>query len=312
MTTHLDELLSEYLALRRSLGFRLARSEKLLGQFLQYLAGEHQQAITVEAALAWAQLPADASPDWWGYRLSVVRGFATYLHTMDPIHEVPAAGLLPQQPQRAIPYLYTDAQIAELMAAATTLATPLRQATIATLIGLLTVTGIRVGEAISLDRGDLDLAGGQLTVRFGKFGKTRELGLHPTTIAALDSYQHVRDRYAPQTGTPAFFVSTAGTRLLYCNVHHTFHRLVAQAGITARSPACRPRIHDLRHSYMVRAMLQAYAAGDDGQTQLTLLSTWLGHVHPRHTYWYLSAAPELMAVAGQRLETHLAESQAHQ
>jgi integrase len=174
------------------------------------------------------------------------------------------------------------------------------------LIGLLAVTGIRVGEAIALDRGDVDLAAGRLVVRYGKFGKTRELDLHPTTVDALRRYQRVRDRLAPVTGTSALLVSTAGTRLIYCNVHHAFHRLVGLAGLAPRSGSCRPRIHDLRHSFAVAAMLDAYAAGEDGQTRLTLLSTWLGHVHPASTYWYLSASPELMALAGQRLESHLA------
>jgi integrase len=238
-----------------------------------------------------------------------VRGFATYLHAINPAHEVPAAELLPQRPRRASPYLYSDADIAALITAANSLRTPLRRATFATLIGLLAVTGIRVGEAIALDRGDLDLNPGldrgRLVVRHGKFGKARELALHPTTVAALRRYQRLRDRLAPVTGTSAVFVSTAGTRLLYCNVHHAFHRLVRLAGLAPRSGSCRPRIHDLRHSFAVAAMLDAYGAGEDGQTRLTLLSTWLGHVHPGSTYWYLSASPELMAIAGQRLDAHL-------
>jgi integrase len=261
-------------------------------------------------ALDWARLPAGGDSNWWAYRLSAVRGFATYLHTLNPAHEVPAAQLLPQRPHRASPYLYSDADLAALVAATSSLRTPLRRATFATLIGLLAVTGIRVGEAMALDRGDIDLnpdlASGRLVVRHAKFGKTREVALHPTTVDALRRYQRLRDRLAPVTGTQALFVSTAGTRLIYCNVHHAFHRLVGLAGLTPRSGSCRPRIHDLRHSFAVTAMLDAYAAGQDGQTRLTLLSTWLGHVHPGSTYWYLSASPELMALAGQRLEAHLA------
>jgi integrase len=241
-----------------------------------------------------------------GYRLSTVRGFATYLHALDPAHKVPAAELLPQRPQRATPYLYSDADVTALMTAAKTLSTPLRRATTATLIGLLAVTGIRVGEAVALDRNDVDLTTGRLLVRHAKFDKTRELWLHPTTLDVLQRYQRLRDRAAPVTGTSAFFVSSAGTRLLYCNVHNTFHRLVARAGLTPRSTSCRPRIHDLRHSFAVQAMIDAYTTGQDGQVRLTLLSTWLGHVHPASTYWYLSASPELMAVAGRRLEAHLA------
>lgn len=304
MTGPLRQELADYLALRRALGYRMARPEKLLNQFLDYLAHHGASRITVAAALDWARLPANGSSNWWAYRLSAVRGFATYLHALDPMHEVPAPDLLPQRPRRASPYLYSDAEIAALIAAANTLSTPLRRTTFATLIGLLAVTGIRVGEAIALDRGDVDLAARRLTVRFGKFGKTRELALHPSTIDALRRYQRLRDRLAPRTGTSAFFVSLAGNRLLYCNVHHAFHRLVRLAGLTPRS-SCRPRIHDLRHSFAVHTMLDAYVCGEDGQARLTLLATWLGHVHPASTYWYLSASPELMAVAGKRLEAHL-------
>jgi integrase len=306
MTGLLREELADYLALRRALGYRMARPEKLLGQFLGYLEQISAEVVTVEAALDWARLPAGGGSNWWAYRLSAVRGFATYLHALDPAHEIPSPELLPQRPRRASPYLYSDADIAALIAATSTLRTRLRQATFATLIGLLAVTGIRVGEAIALDRGDLDHALGRLTVRSGKFGKTRELALHPSSVDALRGYQRLRDRSTPATGTAALFVSLAGTRLLYCNVHHAFHRLVHLAGLTPRSSSCRPRIHDLRHTFAVRAMLDAYAAGEDGQIRLTLLSTWLGHVHPASTYWYLSASPELMTVAAQRLDAHLA------
>jgi integrase len=302
----LRDHLADYLALRRALGYRLARPEKLLGQFLDHLDARGEVGITVSVALDWAQLPASSASNWWAYRLSVVRGFATYLHGLDPTHQVPSADLLPQRPLRASPYLYSDTEISALIAATATLRTPLRRATFATLIGLLAVTGMRVGEAIALDRGDIDLATGVLTVRWGKFGKTRELALHPSTITVLRRYQRRRHQLAPPTATSAWFVSTAGTRLIYCNVANTFHRLARLAGLTPRSSSCRPRIHDLRHTFAVRSMLDAYAAGEDGQTRLTLLSTWLGHVNPASTYWYLSAAPELMITVGQRLETHLA------
>lgn len=219
---------------------------------------------------------------------------------------VPAADLLPQRAHRASPYLYSDTDIAALITATATLHTRLRQATFATLIGILAVTGIRVGEAIALNREDVDLTGGRLLVRSGKFGKTRELTLHPSTVDALRRYQRLRTRTAPPTGTSAFLVSSAGTRLIYHNVNNAFRRLVRVAALPPRSGSCRPRIHDLRHSFAVRAMLDAYTAGEDGQTRLTLLSTWMGHVHPASSYWYLSASPELMAAAGQRLETHLA------
>jgi integrase len=302
VTGPLRNALADYLRMRRALGYRLARPEKLLGQFLDYLERVGADIVTVELALSWARLPAGGDSNWWAHRLSVVRGFSTYLHTLDPSHEVPTTDLLAWRPRRATPYLYSEKDIAALIAAAGSLRTALRRATFATLIGLLAVTGMRVGEAIALDRGDVDLTAGRLLVRRGKFGKTRELALHPTTIDALRRYQRLRDQLAPVTGTAAMFVSTAGTRLLYCNVHHTFHRLVGLAGLVPRSASCRPRIHDLRHSFTVTAMLDAYAAGEDAQSRLTLLSTWLGHVHPAHTYWYLTASPELMALAARRLE----------
>lgn len=301
--------MTAYLALRRALGYRLARPEKLLEQFLLHLDQVGESRITVATALDWARLPANGDSNWRAYRLSVVRGFATYLHSLDPAHEVPPPDLLPQRPHRASPYLYSDTDVDALITACGSLRYSLRQATFATMIGLLAVTGMRVGEVIALDRDDVDLTRGRLVVRFGKFGKTRELGLHPTTVQALQDYQRLRDRTAPKpAGAPAsaFLVSLAGTRLIYCNVHHAFHHLVQLAGIPTRAGSCRPRIHDLRHSFAVRAMLDAYTAGEDGQTRLTLLSTWLGHVHPGSTYWYLSASPELMAAAGQRLDTYLA------
>jgi integrase len=304
--TPLDQELADYLALRRALGYRLVRPEKLLNQFLNYLQDVGVNTVTVEAALDWARLPASGDTNWWAHRLSVVRGFATYLHALDPATEVPAADLLPHRPHRATPYLYSDDDIAALIAATASLRTPLRRATFATLIGLLSVTGMRVSEGIALDRGDIDLNAEHLLVRDTKFGKTRELVLHPSAIDALRHYLRLRDRLPSAKATPAVFVSTAGTRLIYCNVHWTFHRLVCLAGLTPRPAPGRPRIHDLRHSFAVRSMLDAYTAGQDGQARLTLLSTYLGHVSPASTYWYLSASPELMAVAGQRLEAHLA------
>lgn len=305
-TRPLDGELKDYLALRRALGYRLERPEKLLGQFLDHLTQRGESVITVAAALEWAQLPAASASNWQGYRLGVVRGFATYAHQLDPAHEVPPAELLPQHSLRACPYLYTAEEIAALITASGCLSTPLRRATFATLIGLLAVTGIRIGEAIALDRDDLDPATAVLRIRRGKFDKQRQILLHPTSLDALATYAALRDRVAPVRPTTAMFVSAAGTRLLYCNVHATWKRLVEVAGLEPRSGRCRPRIHDLRHSFAVRSILEAYAAGQDGQRRLTLLSTWLGHVHPASTYWYLSASPELMAESGRRLETYLA------
>jgi integrase len=192
MTTPLRQQLADYLALRRALGYRLARPEKLLNQFLDHLQYGGETTITVANSLNWARLPANGGSNWWAYRLAAVRGFATYLHGIDTVHEVPAPDLLPQRPRRASPYLYSDVEVAALIAATGMLSTSLRRATFATLIGLLAVTGIRVGEALALDREDVDLSEGQLTIRYGKFGKTRELALHPSTVAALRRYSQLR------------------------------------------------------------------------------------------------------------------------
>jgi integrase/recombinase XerD len=300
----LRRALADYLAVRRSLGYKLARQEKLLGQFLDYLQAEGQQQISTEHALAWATLPAGGEC-WHAYRLQAVRVFARYLHAIDPAVEVPAADLLPDRPHRAVPYLYSDEQIAALMAATASLRTPHRAATYHTLIGLLAVTGMRVGEALALDRGDIDWQTGVLTVRSGKFGKSRELPLHPSTVAALRGYLRRRDRPPATKSTDALLVSSAGTRLLVYNVQDTVKRLRRRAGIAPRSASCRPRVHDLRHTFAVRTILDAYRGDGDAGPTLALLCTYLGHVDPAQTYWYLQAAPELMALAGERLERHL-------
>jgi integrase len=302
----LHDALADYLMLRRALGYRLVRPQILLNQFLDHLADTDASVVTVDAALTWARQSVHADPNWWGYRLSVVRGFATYLHTLDPAHEVPTTDLLPRRTRRATPYLYSDQDIAALVRAAASLPTPLRRATFATLFGLLAVTGMRIGEAIALDGDDIDLNSGLLVVRHGKFNKARELVLHPSASDALRRYSADRTRTAVGHRSPAFFVSNVGTRLLRRNVQHVFQHLVQITGLPPRSGSCRPRIHDLRHSFAVRSMLDAYTAGQDGQARLALISTYLGHVHPTSTYWYLSASPELMAVAGKRLETYLA------
>jgi integrase/recombinase XerD len=262
--------------------------------------------ITTADAITWATLPG-GSPWWHAQRLSMVRGFAAHLHTTDPAAEIPPPHVIPARTPRATPYLYSAAEVAALMAATASLSSQLRAATYQTLIGLLAATGMRVGEAIRLDRPDFDPGAGVLTVRNTKFGKTRLVPLHPTTTAALAGYLRLRDRLHPGPADPAVFISPPGTRLAYCNVHATWRLLTRRASLAPRSPNCRPRPHDLRHSFAVASLLDAYAAGQDGQARLALLATYLGHVNPAATYWYLSAAPELLALAGQRLDDHQRE-----
>jgi integrase len=301
----LRQALDDYLRVRRALGYKLARSEKLLAQFLTFVEDRNEDHVTIDSAVAWASLPAGSHRSWMSTRLSIVRRFAIHLHGIEPANQVPPTDLLPGRNRRATPYLYSEADIAALISAAGTLRTAHRVATYRTLIGLLAVTGMRVGEAIGLDRTDLDVANGLLTIRNGKFGKSRELPLHPSTVAALCNYLDRDNRPHKAPNTPALLVSTIGTRLLYTNVQPTFHQLVRRAGLQPRSAMCRPRLHDLRHGFAVNTILDGYRGGGDPRARLALLSTYLGHVDPGKTYWYLSAAPELMILASERLERHL-------
>jgi integrase len=298
----LQEELADYLALRRSMGFKLRRAEKLLGQFVAHCKGVGAEVVTIEVALGWATLPEGASTAWVCHRLGVVRGFSRYLALVDERNQVIPTNVVPHRPMRATPFLYSQDQVLAMMAAARKFRSPVRQATFETIIGLLWATGMRIGEALGLDRGDVDLAHGVLTVRDSKFGKTRELPLHSTTMTALAGYARRRARWFPADTTDAFFVSAAGTRMMYCNFHLGFKELVQRAGIAARSRSCRPRPHDLRHAFAVRTLIGWYRDGVDVEANLPKLSTYLGHVLPANTYWYLSAAPELLVLAAERLE----------
>jgi integrase/recombinase XerD len=304
----LREALAGYLDLRHSLGFKLEREARLLEQFITYLDERGSGTVTVTDALAWVSLPPGASPGWLRFRMQAVRGFAAYLRTLDPATEVPPASLLPGGPRRAVPYLYSPADITALLTQAGRLKTPLRRATITTLIGLMRVTGMRGGEVVALDDEDFDPSRGLLLVRHAKLGRHRLLPLHHTTAAALLAYRRLRDQHFPRPLSEALLVSDAGTRLLYYNVGQTFAKLARRAGLTARSGACRPRPHDLRHSFAVATLLDWCRDGGDIAARMPLLSAYLGHTAPAHTYWYLHAAPELLAEAARRLSPGTGES----
>ena len=299
----LRQALADYLAVRRALGFKLHESERLLTQFVAFLEEHGQEHVTIEAAVAWATLPVQGHRRWLNARLTIVRRFAIHLRGIDPSTEIPPSDLLPGQKLRATPYLYSEDEIVTLMQLSSTLLGSYRQATYRTLIGLLVVTGMRIGEAIALDQGDLDTGSGVLTIRVGKFGKSRILPLHPSTLAALDEYLRRSDR--PSVHSSALLVSATGKRLHYSSVHHTFKKLVQRAGIAPRSAVCRPRLHDFRHGFAVNTILDGYRDNGDPSAKLALLSTYLGHTDPTHTYWYISAAPELLKLASDRLERHL-------
>ena len=241
--SELRRALDDYLAVRRALGFKLKQPGQMLVQFVDFLEQAGAVTASTELAVSWAKQPAHASPVWWSRRLLVVRGFTSYLHTLNPANEVPPRDLLPGPSSRATPYLFTDEEVTALMAAPRALGPRFRISkyqTYATLIGLLAVTGMRVGEAIALDRNDVDLSEGVLTIRESKFGKSREVSLHATTVDALRGYARERDRMWPRATTTSFFVSSAGTRLMHCGVQAGFARLALAAGIRRRSPSCRP------------------------------------------------------------------------
>jgi integrase/recombinase XerD len=299
----LGEAAACYLATRRVLGFKLEGAGQLLEQFVSFAEAAGADTVTTELALAWATLPAGRSRAWHAGRLGVVRGFARWLHAIDPRAQIPPAGLLPGGTGRATPYLYSEAEITALIDAAGQLNPPWKAVTMQTLTGLLFTTGVRLGEALNLDRGDLDPAAGLLTICQAKFRKPRQLPLHPTATAALAGYAARRDKLRPRPATAAFFVSTTGARLARTTAQETFRLLLRQAGIYQRAGGLRPRVHDARHTFAVTTLLDWYRDGGDVQARLPLLSTWLGHADPRHTYWYLSAAPELLALAAERLES---------
>lgn len=300
----LRSALEDYLVLRRSMGFKLDRAGRLLAQFVAHCEATGSETVTTQLALSWATLPARGSQSWYAARLSVVRGFARYLALFDERTEVPPSDLLPNRSHRACPYLYSTEEVVALMDAAGKLPSPLRRATFSTLVGLLYVTGMRIGEALHLDRDDVDLGQQVIAVRNSKFGKSREVPIHPSTARALGAYSRQRDELCPRASSRTFFISLAGTRLLYCNVHLCFQGLVREAGLTPRSPTCRPRPHDLRHTFAVSTLIDWYRHGLEVEPRMPRLSTYLGHVHPAHTYWYLEAAPELLALAAARLEAN--------
>jgi integrase/recombinase XerD len=292
----------EYLALRHALGHDLAEATRLLPRFVAYLDEKGARTVTIEAALAWACQPdVSSSSTVWAKRLSVTRGFARHMTGIDPATEIPPVGLLRNQGRWRPPFIYTANDIAALMTEArTSIAQPLRAATYETLIGLLAVTGMRVGEAIRLDQRDVDWAEATLLVRESKFKKSRLVPLDPSARDALRAYARRRDEVQPHPLDPSFFVSLTGKRLIYTVIGDAFRKLCTAASVGA-GRAVRPRIHDLRHTFAVTTLLGWYRDGADVCGRLPWLSTYLGHRDPRYTYWYFSAAPELLALAAQRL-----------
>ncbi len=298
MTT-LSGHVEDYLRLRRALGYKLEQAGHLLPSLVGHLEDAGSPTLTVELAISWARLPANARPNHWAARLSVARGFARYLAAVEPATEVPPEAVFPARRHRPAPYLWSQQDIHRLLEGARGLRPPLRAVTHESLFGLLAVSGMRVGEAVGLDRDDVAFDTGVVTIRHAKFDRSRLVPLHATTTAALRAYATERDRLCPRPST-TFFVSGAGTRLGRSDVAKTLRRITTAMGL--RTDTVRPTAHQLRHSFAVRTLIDWHRCGVRVDEHMATLSTYLGHVSPADTYWYLSASPELMGLAADRLD----------
>ena len=291
----------DYLRLRRALGFKLERAGHLLPQLVAYLEAAGAATVTSDLAIAWARLPAHTQPNHWAQRLAIARGFARYLRALDPATEVPPPGVFPTRRHRPTPFLWSQRDICRLLESTRALRPAVRAATYEALFGLLATCGMRVGEAVGLDRDDVDLQAGVITIRHAKFDRPRLVPLHPTVTEALSRYAAERDRLCPRPRARAFFVSSMGTRLDRSGVGKTLRKITTSLGM--RTETVHPRAHDLRHSFAVDTLIRWQHSGLSVDEHIATLSTYLGHVSPADTYWYLSASPELMGLAAQRLHT---------
>lgn len=301
----LRQAMQDYLALRRSLGFKLRDAGRWLSKFADFLEARGATCVTTQLALEWAQQDPTVLPSTCAQRLGYVRAFARHQVAADQRTEIPPPGLLPFRPRRAQPFLYSQEQIEHLLSCA--LALPpsdgLRRWTYHCLLGLLSVTGMRIGEAIRLQLDDVNLQEGLLTLRGTKFGKSRLVPIHPSTQEVLAQYRARRERCrAGTTGSAFFFVTSRGHHLDIGDIHRTFYELSRQVGLRAAGASHGPRLHDFRHRFALETLLRWYRSGADAEQRLPLLSTYLGHVHVADTYWYLNGCPELMQQAVARLE----------
>jgi integrase/recombinase XerD len=302
--TPLADSIQDYLALRRSLGFKLRDAGARLTEFASFMALRQADHITTALALEWAQQPQQCQPANWAQRLGHVRGFARHHRASDPATEVPAPGFLPFRPGRAHPYLYASEEIAGLLAQALQLppVSGLRPRTYHALLGLLSVTGLRIGEALRLRMDDVDLDAGVLTVRGTKFGQSRLVPIHASTCEVLASYRRCRADHLGDSQPLHFFVTRTGHPLDCGDVHRTFYRLLRAVGLRGPTDSHGPRLHDFRHRFAVETLMNWYRSEQDIERRLPVLSTYLGHVHVADTYWYLSAHPHLLTLAMDRVQ----------
>jgi integrase len=299
--------LAKYLAVRRALGTQLRDAAVTLSHFVEFLEAEGAEYVTTQLALRWARKPEHAQPATWAGRLTMVRQFAAWLSATDTRTEVPPRRILEGRRRRKTPYIFSEQEIARLMAEAARLPSPtgLRALTYVTLIGLLASTGLRPGEALGLDEPDVDLQNGVLAIRQTKFGKSRFVPVEDSTRVALAHYAAQRDRLCRLRQTSAFLVCEHGTRLRGAIARQTFGRMSCSIGLRAAAGARRvgrgPRLRDFRHSFATKRLVEWYRAGMDVERELPKLSTYLGHVQTADTYWYIQAVPELLQLATERL-----------
>ncbi len=307
----LQARVEQYLTERRRLGFELDTMGHALARFARYVAEVgHRGPLTVDLMAAWARQAkaGHGNRATSARRLRLLRPFARWLQQFEPATEVPDEPIFGSIPGRVTPHIYREKELVELLAAARQLGPPgsLRAAVMETLFGLLACAGLRISEALALRDADVDLKSGALTILRSKFGKSRLVPLHPSAVDALARYRAQRGRCIRTTAQTPFFVTTRG-RLMGQPVsdrqaHRIFDKLRQQLGWIDRGSHGAPRVHDLRHSFAVRRLLQWHEQGLDINQRMLALSTYLGHAKVSNTYWYLTGVPELMSLAGKRFE----------
>jgi len=296
----------QYLKFRRGLGYRLRIEGRLLQQFGRFADSVgHKGPLTIELALRWAQLPEGCDRLYCARRLEIVRCFARHLAVTELKTEVPARNMLGPAHRRTTPFIYADAEVSAMMAAARRLSPSkgVRPRTYMTLLGLLACTGLRISEALRLERSDVDLGQGVLTIRETKFRKTRLVPIHSTAIPALQEYACHRDQLVAAPQCNRFFVSQQGLALPYSTVRNVFRKLCASLQFPKRAARRSPRLHDLRHTFACRRIERWYDDRIDLDNAISALSVYLGHAKVSDTYWYLTATPGLMSSAAQRFES---------
>ena len=291
----------DYINLRRSLGYKLVDAASLLSDFVSFLENKAAVHITIPLALEWAQKKS-TRPAEWARRLTAVRCFARHWSATDPKTQIPPWSLLPHRPRRARPYFYTEREINDLLEAAKQLGGRLGL-TYYCLLGLLSVTGLRISEALNLKIEDVDLVKGILVIVGSKFGKSRLVPIHASTQKVMLRYARERDQAFGRKLT-FFFVSRPGNRLDGGQVRRTFYRLSRKIGLRGPTASHGPRLHDLRHRFAAKILVNWYRSGQDPERRLPILSTYLGHGHVSDTYWYLTICPELMGLVVKRVEEH--------